>query len=94
MQKTLNGLAAAVFALCGATAASGPASADTIFEVEHARATARAGRLVSEHDEELLHRYGANSGTGDYRRGETFTFYLDDERGRHHRPGRHRHHWR
>jgi hypothetical protein len=94
MQKTLNGLAAAAFALSGAAAASAPASADTVFEVEHARATARAGRLVSEHDDELLQRYGATSGTGDYRRGETLTYYFDDHPVRHHRRGHHRHHWR
>lgn len=44
-----------------------PASADTIFEVEHARANARAGGPVSEHDGELLNRWGALSGTPGWR---------------------------
>lgn len=38
------------------------AQADTIFDVEHARANARAG-LVSESDAEFLDRWGALSGT-------------------------------
>lgn len=42
---------------------SGEARADTIFEVEHARANARAGGPVSEYDRELLDRWGALSGT-------------------------------
>lgn len=41
--------------------ASGSAKADTIFDVEHARANERAG-LVSEYDEELLERWGRLSG--------------------------------
>jgi hypothetical protein len=44
-----------------------PASADNYFEVEHARANARAGGPISERDAELLDRYGALSGTGDWR---------------------------
>ncbi|WP_181335546.1 hypothetical protein [Hyphomicrobium methylovorum] len=45
-----------------ATAAVSSARADTIFDVEHARANARAG-LVSEYDAEMLQRWGALSGT-------------------------------
>jgi len=41
--------------------------ADNYFEVEHARANARAGGPVSERDAELLDRYGALSGTPDWR---------------------------
>ncbi|MEW5965261.1 MAG: hypothetical protein AB1749_17075 [Pseudomonadota bacterium] len=44
------------------------ASAETIFEVEHARNTARVGGPVSDRDAELLDRWGAHSGTPDWRR--------------------------
>jgi hypothetical protein len=40
-----------------------PASADNYWEVEAARANARAGGPVSERDAELLERYGCLSGT-------------------------------
>ena len=40
-----------------------PAHADSYWEVEHARANARAGGPVSERDAELLERYGCLSGT-------------------------------
>lgn len=53
--------AVAVFALAGG------ARADNYFEVEGARANARAGGPVSERDAELLDRYGALSGTPDWR---------------------------
>jgi hypothetical protein len=39
------------------------AQADSYWEVEHARANARAGGPVSERDAELLERYGCLSGT-------------------------------
>lgn len=41
--------------------------ADSIYEVEGARANARAGGPVSEHDAWLLDRYGATSGTPNWR---------------------------
>jgi hypothetical protein len=49
----------------GALAVLGPASvrADSYWELEHARANARAGGPVSERDAELLERYGCLSGT-------------------------------
>jgi hypothetical protein len=49
----------------GALAVVGPASvrADSYWEVESARANARAGGPVSERDAELLERYGCLSGT-------------------------------
>jgi hypothetical protein len=52
-----------LFAIGVAMAAilSVPARADTIFDVEHARANYRAG-LTSEDDVELLRRWGAPSG--------------------------------
>ncbi len=53
--------------LIGVAAFSGAASADNFFELEHARANARAGGPVSERDAELLDRYGALSGTGNWR---------------------------
>lgn len=39
------------------------AQADSYWELEHARANARAGGPVSERDAELLERYGCLSGT-------------------------------
>ena len=45
-------------------AAAPPAAADTIFDVEAARANARAGGPTNVHDAELLNRYGALSGRG------------------------------
>lgn len=49
----------------GALVALGPAvaRADSYWDVEHARANARAGGPVSAHDAELLERYGCLSGT-------------------------------
>jgi hypothetical protein len=49
----------------GALAALAPASgrADSYWDLEHARANARAGGPVSEYDAELLERYGCLSGT-------------------------------
>ena len=41
----------------------GPARADNIWEVENARANARAGGPVSAYDAELLDRWGCLSGT-------------------------------
>jgi hypothetical protein len=50
---------------CLALVALGPAGAraDSYWEVESARANARAGGPVSERDAELLERYGCLSGT-------------------------------
>lgn len=64
MRRALPLLTSA-FVLAG-VAANG-AIADTIFEVEHARNTARVGGPVSDHDAELLNRWGAHSGTPDWR---------------------------
>jgi hypothetical protein len=44
-------------------AASTPASADLPGEVEAGRANARAGGPISEHDAELVERWGCVSGT-------------------------------
>jgi hypothetical protein len=41
----------------------GPARADNIWDVENARANARAGGPVSAYDAELLDRWGCLSGT-------------------------------
>lgn len=46
-----------VFACAAALFISGAARADTIFEVEHARASARAG-VADADDEEFLQRWG------------------------------------
>lgn len=43
--------------------APGSVRADSYWELEHARANARAGGPVSERDAELLERYGCLSGT-------------------------------
>lgn len=42
---------------------SPPVRADSYWELEHARANARAGGPISERDAELLERYGCLSGT-------------------------------
>jgi hypothetical protein len=88
--KILGGVVAATFSLAGAAAAH----ADTIFEVEHARANARAGRLVSEQDVELLQRWGATSGTPGWRRGETWSYEFDDDYDRPRVRAHRHHHWR
>jgi hypothetical protein len=46
-----------------AAALAAPASADTIWEVEAARANARAGGPTNAHDAELLERWGCLSGS-------------------------------
>jgi hypothetical protein len=46
-----------------AALAPAAARADSYWELEHARANARAGGPVSERDAELLERYGCLSGT-------------------------------
>jgi hypothetical protein len=58
-------LVIATVAVLGALASG--AQADNYWEVESARANARAGGPVSERDAELLDRYGALSGTPDWR---------------------------
>jgi hypothetical protein len=50
-----------IFAVAAVIFSSAGAQAETIFDVEHARANYRAG-LVSEYDGELLRRWGAPSG--------------------------------
>lgn len=53
----------AVTLLAALSAVSLPAQADSYWELESARANARAGGPVSERDAELLDRYGCLSGT-------------------------------
>jgi hypothetical protein len=60
--RTRTMLALAGIGALGAGLAA-PALADSYWEVEHARANARAGGPVSERDAELLERYGCLSGT-------------------------------
>ena len=55
-----------------------PVRADTIFEVENARANARAGGPVSNLDAELLNRWGALSGTPGWRHRYRESFDDDD----------------
>jgi hypothetical protein len=57
---SIIGLAALAVA-AGVSTSPSPATADTIFDVEHARATLRAGRPISDHDAEYLNRWGALS---------------------------------
>lgn len=44
-----------------------PVKADNIYEVEGARANARAGGIINDRDAELLDRYGATTGSGKWR---------------------------
>ena len=64
VMKGLICCAVAIFAMVTVTADQ--ARANRISEVEGARANARAGGPVSEHDAWLLERYGALSGTRYY----------------------------
>ena len=70
--KLTSGAVYAGFAVMAALASamSSPASAGatTAFELEHARANARAGGPISEYDAELLERWGNSSGGPDWRR--------------------------
>jgi hypothetical protein len=59
-----------------------PAKADTLFEVENARAKARAGGPVSSHDADMLDRWGTTSGTRGYYVQDQFVWYLDRDRRR------------
>ena len=62
-----------------------PASADFRGEVESARANARAGGPVSEHDAELLQRWGCLSGTRNpvcERSGQGRRYYRERRRDR------------
>ena len=72
--------------LAAALAGAGPAKAESIYEVEGARANARAGGPVSEHDAFLLERYGALSGTPAWRHRvrDRYVIYYDDVRPRRH----------
>lgn len=60
------------------------AQADTLFEVEHARAIDRAGGPISEYNAELLDRWGTTSGSYYSRYGRT---YRERPSGRRYRPG-------
>lgn len=70
------------------------AGATAAFELEHARANARAGGPISEYDAELLERWGNSTGGPDWRR----QYYnqrraqqdYDDEPVRVHRHKKHR----
>ncbi len=54
----------AALAVCALTAlAPAAVRADSYWDLEHARANARAGGPISEQDAELLERYGCLSGT-------------------------------
>ncbi|MEQ1651248.1 MAG: peptidase M48 [Hyphomicrobium sp.] len=55
----------AMFALAPVPAMAGATAA---FELEHARANARAGGPISEYDAELLERWGNSSGGPDWRK--------------------------
>ncbi|MBX9683941.1 MAG: hypothetical protein K2X41_09150 [Hyphomicrobium sp.] len=97
MMRTFPWVIAVAIAGTAAIGATSSAIADSIYEVEGARANARAGGPISEHDAYLLGLYGATSGTPEWRhrpRRETVEFYLDDapryyrNRDRHHRHDR------
>ena len=61
MLRSLTAVAAGAFAVTMLSPAA--VQAASYWEVEHARANARAGGPVSERDAELLERYGCLSGT-------------------------------
>lgn len=61
MSTTVRLVASGLFAFAGLSAT--PTFADSYFQVEAARARARAGGPVSYQDAELLERYGCLSGT-------------------------------
>jgi hypothetical protein len=61
MLKSLTAVAAGALALTMLSPVA--VLADSYWEVEHARANARAGGPVSARDAELLERYGCLSGT-------------------------------
>ncbi len=63
MKSFLPACLASAAALAVLAMPSPAAYADRISEVESARANARAGGPISEHDRELLDRWGALSGT-------------------------------
>lgn len=73
--------------LVGCALAAGSANADTIFDVEHARADARAGR-VSRNDLEYLIRWGGPSGYGYYPAPRYGVVYRRGYPRRYVRPGR------
>ena len=71
----------AVALLSASFVMTGAAQADSYYDVEHARATARAGGPVSAYDAELLERHGATSGTPEWRRRgrDGYSSYYSDE---------------
>lgn len=76
----------AALGICATMGATTAACADSMFDVEHARAIAKAGGPVSEQDAELLERYGTYSGTPrDWRarRSESWTWYAEPRRRAH-----------
>lgn len=78
MEKNFRGLLVIVSVAAAAAASSTPASADSIFDVEHARATARSGRPISTHDAEYLNRWGATVGTPGWRHHYNENPYFED----------------
>jgi hypothetical protein len=64
MKREIRAMSLAALGLAVLTALiPATARADSYWELEHARANARAGGPVSERDAELLERYGCLSGT-------------------------------
>jgi hypothetical protein len=66
--KRLMFVALAVAAVSGMRAAPAAAGMGTAYELEHARANARAGGPISEYDAELLERWGNSTGGPDWRK--------------------------
>lgn len=65
----MNRTSLAFLTFLAAAASASAALADSLFEVEHARTTARVGGPVDWRDAELLERWGTVSGTpADWRR--------------------------
>ena len=92
--KPLILAAVASAALLASTA--GPAAADSIYDLEHARGNARAGGPISEYDADLLERWGALSGTPEWRHRVrrpyySYSYSTDDQVSyRHRRRAHHR----
>ena len=60
--------AASAFAMASAFSSAAIANPTAAFELEHARANARAGGPISDYDAELLERWGNSSGGPDWRK--------------------------
>jgi hypothetical protein len=68
MKRVLFAVIGGVSALLAGASTPALAGAGTAYELEHARANARAGGPISEYDAELLERWGNSTGGPDSRK--------------------------